>query len=188
MTNWLDTETKALLQGVPPEKLAPPGTAAFTLVLLTTGGPIRNAILSAVGRVAKVSVDEAKRILSRRLPIPVKQGLSYPDAQIGQFELICCDAVSVLIADEVVAEAPSDYMADLYSKLRKSDEFQLVAVRVDSIPDSPRGQEFCNRFLGGREPEPSAVMKLMRKKARIMQHWAEKIGGRVTILSEKTDS
>ena len=53
MTNWLDTETKALLQGVPPEKFAPPDTATFTLVLLTTGGPAGNAILIAVGRAAK---------------------------------------------------------------------------------------------------------------------------------------
>ncbi len=34
MSTWLDTETKALLQQVPPEKLAPPDTGKFTLVIL----------------------------------------------------------------------------------------------------------------------------------------------------------
>ena len=57
--------------------------------------------------------------------------------------------VSVIIPDEVVAGAPADYLADLYAKLRKIDEFELVAVRIDFVPDSPKVQEFCNRFLNG---------------------------------------
>ena len=36
--DWLDTETKALLQRSPPEKLAPPDTATFSLVLLAFAG------------------------------------------------------------------------------------------------------------------------------------------------------
>ncbi len=35
MKSWLDTETKALLQKIPPEKLAPPDTKAYSLVLLS---------------------------------------------------------------------------------------------------------------------------------------------------------
>ena len=131
--DWLDTETKALLQRLPPEKLAPPDTATFTLVLLAVAGLNRHALLSAVQRAARVSPEEAEHMLSRRLPISVKKGLSYPDAQIAQFELICCDAVSLFLADEVVAEASADYLTGLYAKLRKSDEFELV-----ERPDRPR--------------------------------------------------
>jgi hypothetical protein len=126
--------------------------------------------------------EEAERILGCRLPIPVKHGLSYSDAQIGQFELICCDAVSVIIADEVVAGAAADYLTDLYAKLQSIDEFRLVTVRIDLVRDNPSGQEFCKRFLGGQEPT-AGTKKLMRKKARIMQHWATRIGARVTIGS-----
>ena len=185
--NWLDTETKALLQRLPPEKLAPPDTATFALILLAVEGHDHNAVARAVQRVAKASGDGVERLLSGRLPICVKKGLSYPDVQIGQFELICCDAVSVIIADEVVANASADYLANLYATLRKSDEFASVTARIDSVPDSPKGQEFCNRFLGGRKPASSAAMKLMRKKAHIMQHWATRIGGRMTIVSEQAE-
>jgi hypothetical protein len=178
--DWLDTETKALLQRSPPEKLAPPDTAAFTLVLLALGGHDHRAIVEAVQRAAQVSAAEAEGILGGRLPASVKKGLSYSDAQIGQFELICCDAISVIIADEVVAGAPADYLMELYAKLQKIDEFRLVTVRIDLLPHSPSGQEFCKKFLGGKEPT-AATMKVMRKKARVMQHWATRIGARMSI-------
>ena len=184
--DWLDTETKALLQHSPPKKLAPPDTATFALILLAIGEHDHNDLVRAVQRVAKASEDEAGRLLSGRLPVCVKKGLSYTDGQIGQFELICCDAVSVIIADEVLANAPPDYLTDLYAELRKIDEFELVTIRIDSIPDSSRGQEFCNRFFSGRKPASSAAMKLMRKKARIMQHWTTGIGVQMTIVSEQT--
>ena len=161
--DWLDTETKALLQRSPPEKLAPPDTATFSLVLLAFAGVDHGTLLRAARFVAEAS-DGATRLLSSRLPVCVNKGLSYSDAQIGQFELICCDAVSVIISDEVIAGTSADYLADLYAKLRKIDEFELVAVRIDFVPDSPKGQEFCNRFLNGWKPASSAAMKLMRKK------------------------
>lgn len=185
--DWLDTETKALLQHSPPEKLAPPDTATFALVVLSLCGDDRRAVASVVQRAADVSAEEAERILRRRMPATVKTGLSYPDAQIAQFELICCDAVSVIIADEVVAQARADYLADLYARLRKSDEFALVPVRIDSLPDSPSGRAFCDRYLGGHMPVSPVVTSLMRKKARIMQHWATRIGGCMTVLPEPTD-
>jgi len=174
--DWLDTETKALLQHTPPEKFATPDTAGYTLVLLALPDAGGDAVTEAVQRAANVLTHEAERILSHPLPTPVKKGLFYPAAQIGQFELICCDAVSVIIADEVVAEAPASYLRDLYRKLRKSDEFELVTVRIGSIPATQSGRDFRDRFLGGREPPASGVVQLMRKKARIIQHWAAKIG------------
>ncbi|MGO8690201.1 MAG: hypothetical protein ACLQLG_11245 [Thermoguttaceae bacterium] len=184
--DWLDTETKALLQKLPPEKLAPPDTTAFTLVLLAVRGQDRRGLLKAVQRAAQVSMDDAQRIVSRQFPATIRAGLSYTDAQIAQFELVCGDAASAFIADEVVAEAPVDYLTDLYAKLLRSDEFELVPVRIDTIPDTPTGEEFCDRFLSGRKPSVPAVAELMRKKARIMEHWAKKIGGRVAVLPERT--
>jgi hypothetical protein len=182
--DWLDTETKALLERSPPERLAPEDTAAFTLVLLAIRDYDRDALAQAVQRAARASAAEAERILSYPLPLPVKKGLTYSDAQIAQFELICCDAISVIIADAVVAEAPADYLVDLYARLQGIDEFRLVGIRTDLIPDSPAGREFRDRFLRGREANVPGVTKVMRKKARIMRHWAAKIGGRVAVLSE----
>lgn len=182
MTEWLDTETKALLERIPPGKLAPPDTAGFTLVLLAAGGDDRDALAAAVQRAAGVSAEEADRILGRPLPTAVAKGLVYADAQIGQFELICCDAVSAIIADEVVAEAPAEYLADLYARLRRSEEFENVWVRIDRIPSDRAGYEFCGRFLNGQQPAVPATVALMRKKARIMAHWASRMGGHVEVL------
>jgi hypothetical protein len=185
MMDWLDTETKALLQKLPPEKLAPPDTVAFTLVMLAVRGQNRHGLVRAVRQAAQVSAEEAERILTRGLPLSVKTGLSYADAQIAQFELICCDAVSVIIVDDVVAGAPADYLRELYADLQNIDEFELVPVRINYIPDDPGGKAFCDRFLDGRRPNLPAVVELMRKKARIMEHWARKIGGSVTMLSKR---
>ena len=64
--------------------------------------------------------------------------------------------------------------------LLNSREFRPVPVRIDLVRDNPSGKEFCDRFLGGRKPGASAV-KLVRKKAKIMQHWAATIGVRMNI-------
>ena len=183
--DWLDTETKALLQRSPPEKLAPPDTRTFALVLL--GFAVQNDHASSSFATHCIDLEKAGRLLSGPSPVCVKKGLSYSDAQIGQFELICRDAASVIIADEVVAEAPADYLADLYAKLRKIDEFELVTVRIDSVPDGPRGQAFCNRFLNEWKPDSPVEVKLMRKKARIMQRWATRIGVSMTIVPGRVE-
>jgi hypothetical protein len=169
--DWLDTETKALLQRSPPEKLAPPDMATFALVLLAC---------DVQQGVAEAWESEADRVRSGRLPVCVKKGLTYSDGQIAHFELLCRDAASVIIADDVVAEAPADYLAGLYEELRRIDEFELVTVLIYSLPDGPIGQEFFDRFLRGRKPALAFPLKLMRKKARIMQHWAARIGGLMT--------
>jgi hypothetical protein len=178
---WLDTETRALLGGAPPEKNAPADTRAFALVLLAYRGRDRQGLVKAVQRAMDASEQEAERLLRSPLPLVLKKGLTYADAQMGQFELICCDAVSVFIVDQVVAEAPADYLADVYSKLLRSEEFQWVCVRIESIPTDAPGREFCDRFLAGRRTGWPADMPLMRKKARIMLHWAAKIGVQVVV-------
>lgn len=171
MMNWLDTETKELLQRLPPEKFAPPDTEAFSLILLAAEGADHTALARVVQRLADATEDGTERLVHSQLPICVKQGLSYSDAQIAQFELICCDAISVIVADRVVANAPADYLTDLFAMLRQIDEFELVTVRIDCIPDSPSGREFYDRFFCGPKPALAGPIKLMRKKARIMQHW-----------------
>jgi len=115
------------------------------------------------------------------MPRLLKTGLSYENALFDQFELISCDAVSVFVADDVVREAVPGYLSSLFGVLLKSDEFELVSVLIEYLPESEKGEEFRNRFLGRRRCLFPAEMKFMRKKARIMQHWAAKIGGRVVI-------
>ena len=109
--DWLDTETKALLQHSPPKNLRLPIRRPSRHLAGNRGARSQRPCEGgATG--SKALEDEAGRLLSGRLPVCVKKGLSYTDGQIGQFELICCDAVSVIIADEVLANAPPDYLTD----------------------------------------------------------------------------
>jgi hypothetical protein len=182
MTAWLDTETRAMLQPAPPKKLAPPDTATFTLVLLAIAVPGRARLLATIERVVTCSPQEAIRVLNGRAPIVLRAGLSHEDALLGQFEFVCCDAVSVFLADDVVVCGPRDYLRDLYKQLLKSPEFETVSVLVESIPRDPAGEKFLEQFLGRTDCTFPGKLQILRKKARIMEHWAAKIGGRVTIL------
>lgn len=181
MSSWLDTETKAFLQKSPPDKLAPSDTVGFTLVLLSAAGDDNARVLRAVDRVLHDSQDAARRLLRRPLPLSVKAGLSYADALLGQFELISCDAVSVLLNDDVFNEALTSYLDQLYAELLESYEFEVVSLRIESIPSTDRGRDFIDQFVGNDDAWRAQVFKLPRKKARIMEHWAKKIGGRVAI-------
>lgn len=58
----------------------------------------------------------------------------------------------------------------------------LVWVRIDRIPSDRAGHEFCARFFNGQQPAVPATVALMRKKARIMAHWASRMGGHVEVL------
>lgn len=180
MSSWLDTETKALLQKSPPDKLAPPDTVGFTLVMLSIGGTDNARVVRATARILGDSHDAARRLLMRALPLPVKAGISFADASLGQFELISSDAVSVILNDKVFNGASQDYLKELYAQLLQSSEFEVVSLRVESIPCTDRGDEFIDQFLGDDDSWRSRALKLPRKKARIMEHWASKIGGLVT--------
>jgi hypothetical protein len=186
MNAWLDTETKAILQRSPPEKLAPPDTATFALVLLTVQRASRDRLVAAVERVREVTRDEAAKVLTQPLPAVVKRGLSYEDAVLGQFEFIACDAISIFLADEVVTDAPEGYLGELYADVSHSAEFELVSVRIESMPADAKGREFLNRFVGVLTAQFPLELTGMRKKARIMEHWAAKIGGRVVVGKEMT--
>ena len=119
-------------------------------------------------------------MLARPLPIAVKSGLTYSDALLGQFELISADAISVFINDRVLDTASQEYLRQLYSQLLQSSEFELISLRIESIPSTKHSADFIDQFLGDDKAWQSQVLTLPRKKARIMEHWANKIGGCVS--------
>jgi len=181
MDTWLDTETKALLQRSPPEKLAPPDTAIFGLVLLAVQEGRWERLAEAVERVRATTRDEAWKTLACPLPTLVKRGLSHEDALLGQFELVACDSISAFLVDEVIDNASRSYLSELYRDICRSPEFELVSVRIEDIPVDAMGSEFLNRFLGMTTAALPMELKFMRKKARIMEHWAAKIGGQIVV-------
>jgi hypothetical protein len=181
MAAWLETETRALLQRDPPEKLAPPDTRAFSLVLLALHATDEQRLRRAIERGCCVSEEAARRILAPPMPVAVKRGLSYADAAIGQYELIACDAVSVIIPDGVVSNPPPGYLQDLYGLLLRSPEFELVRVRIVSLVPGPQTRDFLFHFFGRTECDLPIESEVMRKKARVMTHLGAKIGGRVVV-------
>ncbi len=182
MKKWLDTETKAILAPSPPGKLAPPDTAAFTLVLLAAPDGKPDRLIAALERILGGASEKAIAALAGPLPVPIKGQLSYAVALLGQFELITCDAISVFMIDEVVSEAPADYLAGLYADLCGSTAFRGVCVRIESMPADERGRDFLDRFTGAASPELPLELRVMAKKARIMVHWGAKIGGNVSVV------
>ena len=94
--NWLDTQTKEILQKVVEPKLAPPRAAEFTLVLVRQGAD-HARLIRAIRRINDCEETEAVELLAQRMPVRVNSDLSEGDALWGQFELICCDAVGILL-------------------------------------------------------------------------------------------
>jgi len=186
-SKWLDTETKAMLQQAPPEKLAPPTTGLFTLVLLHKGKDTN--LVRALARIPGISPGKAINLSERHCPLPVVSGLSLGDVMLGQFELVCCDSISVFLRTEVVSSAEQWYLAQLYQQFRRSPEFERVTVTIASVPQTALGEQFVDQFLGGADIVPRLVSaglhsyreSMMRKKARIMAHWAQKIRAEVVV-------
>jgi hypothetical protein len=190
MTEWLDTETKALLQANPPDKMAPPDTGTFTLVLLAPGRDVERTAW-AVGWICRCGEADAMARAAGQLPAVVAAGLSVEDALIGQFELVCCDCVSVFLADEVVEGADPDYLQDLYATLCQSSEFDEVTVEIRAVPDTPEGRKFLAQFLGPRAAAQitsfaglPTQQRMMRKKARVLLHWADKVGADAALIEK----
>ena len=81
------------------------------------------------------------------------------------------------------------YLAQLYQQFLQSPEFENVNVIVASVPPTALGEQFIDQFLGETDIIPRLVIagmhscreSMMRKKARIMAHWAEKIGAKIVI-------
>lgn len=184
MSSWIDTQTEAILQPPPPEKLAPADTGPFALVLVEKG---KDAIRMAesLANVPGLSQQRVAAILAIPCPVPLLCGLSITDAVLGQFELVCSDSISIFLRNEV-AVSDHEYLKQLCSQCRSSAEFEWINFKIASIPRTDHGRRFVRQFLGAfAELEYNANAnfqfngQLMRKKARIMAHWAQKIGVQV---------
>jgi hypothetical protein len=180
-SDWLDTQTKAQLAESPPDKLAPPVVAGFSLVLLERGPDRRRVDQTLQALVANPACAPSA------CPCVVQRGLAFTDALQGQFELICADSISVFVNDDVLRTANASYLQELFQTLRKSPEFQPVTVCVHSVPIDDGGMRFLHQFFG-ELPRLPATHVVARKKARIMQHWGSKLGAVIESEDESTSS
>lgn len=184
MSKWLDTETKALLQPAPPEKLSPADTDAFTLVLLKKGENVA-WVTEALAKLPDTPLVRAMNLASQVCPVVVADHLSLYDAMLGQFELVCCDSVSIFLRDEVVECATGDYLPQLYSRFQWSEEFENISVNIDAIPANDLGKRVIRQFFGNVSYDIGQGFAfrgdMMRKKARILTHWIRKLGVNVIL-------
>jgi hypothetical protein len=182
--NWLDTETMAILQREEEPKLAPPKVAEFALVLINKGVDPKR-LIRAVTRVNNCSHSSAKEILCNPSPITINLDLTEEEATFGQFELICCDAIAAVIRSEVAARADWGYLWNLLHRVSLSPEFKPVEVTINDIPLNESGKKFVDQFLGLELQELRDMgfprrFNMPMKKARIMKHWAGRIGVQVS--------
>lgn len=180
-----------MLQREPPDKLAPAKLPDYSVVMLEAGAD-RERMVRAMRRINDCSELEARTLLDGRLPRVISPDLSYHMAGLAQFELVCCDAVSVVIPSEVIVAAEPAYLRNLFAKLRQSDEFQGVTLRLESLPSGDVSLRFLDQFLGVEEVWANAQrfpvdLRMFYKKARIMTHWGNKIGAEVTITFSPED-
>lgn len=182
MTSWLDTQTKAILDQTPPNKLAPPDTKSYSLVLISVFRHQPERLSRAIRRIYPDSWEQAQVRLSHPMPVVLRHQMTMSDALMGQFELICADAISVFIPDSVIELASSDYLTNTYNALLQSNEFEETSIVVDSIPRDAQGSEFMDQFFGSSDDLFSTLV-VPFKKARIMLHWAGKIGAKVRLIA-----
>lgn len=185
--NWLDTQTKEILQRVHGDKTAPPKAAEFGLVLLRKGKD-HQRLIDATAQINKCGRQDATLLTSRNTPVVINPGLTEGEALWGQFELICCDSISIFLRSEVIEQNDKSYLYPLFEKVLESAEFKPVAVAITHVPNTEMGKKFVGQFLG----ESSAVnelplfLKIPFKKARIMAHWAERVGAQLKLDSDET--
>ncbi|MFA5193495.1 MAG: hypothetical protein WC740_22530 [Verrucomicrobiia bacterium] len=185
--NWLDTQTKEILQKAHEPKLAPSKTAEFALVLIQRGmDPQR--LLRAICRINECSEPAAIELIHQPLPLAINSDLRQEDALWGQFELICCDAIGVFVRSEVLEQSDDNYIHSLFQTVLHSPEFRPVKMRIVAVPPTEAGNRFIDQFLGiatsGLEDLvfPFGI-EISFKKARIMKHWAGRIGAQVQVES-----
>jgi hypothetical protein len=178
--NWLDTQTKELLQKVSDEKLAPSKTAEFALVLLRKG-PDRQRLVDAIIEISKCSEADAAVLASRSTPVTIHPDLTEEEALWGQFELICCDAVSIYLRSEVVEQNDRSYLWPLFQKVSESAEFRPATVSLTHVPPTESGEKFLEQFAGSSGLKRAFPMRFTVpfKKARIMEHWASRVGAQM---------
>jgi len=180
--NWLDTQTKELLQKVRDDKLAPPKTAGFALILLRKGKYYQR-LIDAIVQINKCSRSEADILARRETPVTINYDLTEEEALWGQFELICCDAIGIFLRSEVIAQNDKTYLWPLFKKVLESSEFKPTNVSIVEVPKTESGEKFVEQFLGV-VPEKwifPVTLTMPFKKARIMEHWAGRVGARMRL-------
>lgn len=181
--NWIDSETKAILQRQSEPPLAPPKVAEFALVLGPKGVD-RKRLVRAVCRINDCSRSAAIALLSQPSPVTINLDLTEEDATLGQFELVCCEAISAVVRSEVAGEGDRGYLAELLQKISRSPEFQPITLRIDEVPVTEAGRKFVDQFLGMDLVKLRGLgfprhFTMPAKKARIMKHWAARVGAQV---------
>ena len=180
--NWLDTQTKDLLQKVCDEKLAPPKTAEFALVLLRKG-PGFHRLAEAIMEINQCSEAEAAALASGQSPVTINFDLTEEEALWGQFELISCDSISIFLRSEVIAQNDKSYLWPLFKKVLESSEFRPTSVSILQVPATESGDKFLEQFVGKSAIRRDYPLRLLIpfKKARIMEHWASRVGVKIKL-------
>jgi len=182
--NWLDTETKAILLREHEPKLAPPKAAEFGLVLIRKGSD-EQRLLQAICRINNCLETEGVALARQPAPVIINLGLTEAEALSGQFELICCDSVSAFVRSEVLLERDQkDYLDALFQRVLQSGEFRPTRIDVLEVPATDAGERFMEQFLGNlaredKRPMDEFSLWVPYKKARLMKHWAVRVGAQV---------
>lgn len=177
--NWLDTETKAILQKEDEPKPVLIKAAEFALVLIRKGTDDER-LVRAIRRINECSEEEAIALSRLPTPVTINAGLTEAEALIGQFELICCDAAAAFVRSEVILEQDQQgYLRDLFQKVSKSREFRPTEIEIVEVPATEAGEWFVDQFLGRAMSQESFSCFVPYKKARIMKHWAPRVGAQV---------
>jgi hypothetical protein len=182
--NWLDTETKAILQREQEPRLAPPKAAEFALILIRKGTDDRR-LVRAIRRINECDESAAIELSRLSTPVTINPGLNEAEALYGQFELVCCDAVAVFIRSEVILEqGEQEYLQSLFQKVSRSPEFRQTRIDVLEVPATEAGEGFVDQFLGDpiageKWPIDEVSLWVPYKKARLMKHWATRVGAQV---------
>ncbi len=116
-----------------------------------------------------------------------------------EFELVCCDAVAAFIRSEVLLEpGQKDYLDALFQKVLHSPEFKPTRIDVLEVPATEAGEMSMDQFLGDpapgeKRPIDEFSLWVPYKKARIMKHWADRVGAQIHCYglqgaTDKTDA
>jgi hypothetical protein len=181
--NWLDTETQVILQKAHEPKPVLAKAGEFALLLIEKGND-KLRLLRAIGRVNDCDEAKCMDIAAYPTPVIVNGGLTESEALFGQFELVCCDAVSAFVRSEIVQQNGIGYLDALCRSIANSPEFRRVPLRINLVPNTDEGELFIDQFLGSTNRTHSdwsfpLAITVPLKKARIMKHWAERIGALV---------
>ena len=177
--NWLDTETKAILQKEDESKPTLVKTAEFALVLIRKGTDDER-LVRAIRRINECGEAKAVELVHLPKPVTINAGLTEAEAYFGQFELICCDAIAAFFRSEIILEQNEPrYLRALYQQIERSREFKPTLMEVVQVPATEGGEMFIDQFIGNDFSNESFSCVVPYKKARIMKHWATRVGAEV---------